>query len=60
MALYDARCNICYKVYEYEKPMKDCMDTPTCCGVKTEKVILSTPLMRGEVPWFHSKLKHLY
>jgi hypothetical protein len=42
--IYEARCNVCGKIHEYVRKAVDYLDTPECCGEKTEKVIL-TPVM---------------
>lgn len=44
MPVYEARCNVCSKVHDYVRPVAQCMDTPECCGQKTQKVILSAPM----------------
>lgn len=44
MPVYESRCNVCSKVHDYIRPVAQCMDTPECCGQKTQKVILSAPM----------------
>lgn len=44
MPVYEASCRICGKVQDYIRPVAQCMDTPECCGEKTQKVILSAPM----------------
>ena len=51
MPVYEARCNECGKIHEYVRKAKDYLDTPTCCGVRTEKVILTAPM--GYVEHIH-------
>jgi len=42
--IYESRCNSCGKLYEYIKPAAQYLDSPFCCGVRTEKVILNAPM----------------
>ena len=42
--IYEAKCHECGKIHEYVRKAKDYLDTPTCCGVRTEKVILTAPM----------------
>ena len=42
--IYEARCHECGKIHEYIRRAENYLDTPTCCGVRTEKVILSAPM----------------
>ena len=42
--IYESRCNSCGKLYEYVKPASQYLDSPFCCGVRTEKVILNAPM----------------
>jgi hypothetical protein len=42
--VYEARCNVCGKVQEYFQTVVNCLQTPECCGVASEKVILSAPM----------------
>jgi len=42
--IYESRCNSCGKLYEYIKPASQYLDSPFCCGERTEKVILSAPM----------------
>jgi len=44
MPIYEARCPVCSKQQEYYQTVVNCQDTPVCCGIKTEKVILSSPM----------------
>ena len=42
----------CSKYHEYIRTASKCMDTPTCCGLPTDKRILSAPMMRADIaPW---------
>lgn len=42
--IYESQCNSCGKTYEYIKPAAQYLESPFCCGVKTEKVILNAPM----------------
>jgi len=42
--IYESRCNSCGKLYEYIKPASQYLDSPFCCGERTEKVILNAPM----------------
>ena len=42
--IYESRCNSCGKLYEYIKPAAQYLDSPFCCGERTEKVILNAPM----------------
>jgi len=42
--IYESRCKICNQTYEYIKPAAQYLESPFCCGVKTEKVILNAPM----------------
>ena len=44
MPVYEARCNQCGKIQDYIRRAENYLDTPECCGQKTEKVILSAPM----------------
>ena len=44
--IYESRCKICNKNFEYIKPASQYLDSPFCCGERTEKVILSSPMWR--------------
>lgn len=52
--LYEARCNVCGRVQEYCQPAKDYLNTPFCCGQKTEKVILTAPYGVVDIPAYQS------
>lgn len=45
MALYDARCDYCGAVLEYQRSISEAWQTPDCprCGGRMTKVILSAP-----------------
>ena len=42
--IYESRCNSCGKLYEYIKPASQYLESPFCCGERTEKVILNAPM----------------
>lgn len=44
MPTYQAVCDKCGSYHEYHRKVKDCLDSPECCGEKTRKVILSAPM----------------
>lgn len=52
MPLYQAVCMQCGKYHEYVQRVAQSDDSPDCCGVKTEKRILSAPMARMDIqPW---------
>lgn len=52
MPIYQAVCMKCGKYHEYIRHSSEYLDTPDCCGEKTEKRILSAPMMRADIqPW---------
>ena len=48
MPTYESRCNICGEFHEYIKSVANYLDTPDCCGEKTQKLI-SAPMFTIEV-----------
>lgn len=54
MPVYEARCNICNSVQDYYRPVADCMNTPECCGQKTQKVILTPSMGIVDIPAYVS------
>lgn len=54
MPIYQAVCMKCSKYHEYIRPSKDCRDTPECCGVATDKRILSAPMAQIDFPAYES------
>ena len=42
--IYESQCNSCGKTYEYIKPAAQYLESPFCCGVRTEKKIFSPPM----------------
>lgn len=52
MPTYESACLTCGKYHTYIRKVADCMDTPECCGAKTDKRILSAPMARPDMqPW---------
>lgn len=52
MPVYEAVCLKCGKYHEYIRPVAQCRDTPVCCETKTDKRLLSAPMMRADIqPW---------
>lgn len=52
MPTYQAVCMQCGKYHEYIRRCAQSDDSPDCCGVKTEKRILSAPMARMDIqPW---------
>lgn len=50
--IYEAVCMKCGSYHEYIRPVAQMHDTPDCCGQKTEKRLLSAPMMRADIaPW---------
>lgn len=56
MPVYEARCSTCGKLHDYFRRIADCLDTPECCGTKTEKVILSAPAGHVDLPGYQSPI----
>lgn len=56
MPVYEALCKSCGKVHNYYRRVADCMDTPECCGEKTQKVILSAPAGFADLPGYESPI----
>ena len=52
MPIYEAICLKCGKYHDYIRTVSNCLDTPECCGVKTDKRILSKPMTQMDMqPW---------
>ena len=54
MPCYESRCHECGKVHEYYQPAERYRETPFCCGVQTEKVILTAPFGQVDIPAYVS------
>jgi hypothetical protein len=53
IVIYEAVCMTCGKYHTYIRKAADYLDTPICeCGTKTEKRLLTAPMMRVDIaPW---------
>lgn len=52
MPIYEAICLHCGKYHEYIRPVDQCLETPECCGAKTDKRILTKPMAAMDMqPW---------
>lgn len=52
MPTYQAVCMECGAYHEYIRSVDHRNDSPDCCGVKTEKRLLSAPMMSADIqPW---------
>lgn len=50
--IYEAVCLKCGRYHTYIRKVADYLDTPECCGQKTDKRLLSAPMMRADIaPW---------
>ena len=54
MPTYESVCLKCGAEHEYIRTMAYCHDTPECCGVRTDKRILSAPLGIVDIPAYVS------
>lgn len=54
MPVYESLCHVCGKVQDYYQSAANCYDTPTCCGAKTEKVIMTAPYGQVDIPAYVS------
>ena len=52
--IYESVCPKCGAYHEYVRPVAQYLDTPVCCGVKTEKRILSAPFSIVDIPAYES------
>lgn len=52
MPSYESVCLKCGKYHTYVRKVADYLETPYCCGTKTDKRLLSAPMMRPDIaPW---------
>lgn len=52
MPIYESLCLKCGQKHEYIRSAANYLDTPVCCGDKTEKRILTPPLATFDIqPW---------
>lgn len=50
--IYEAVCLSCGAYHTYVRKAADYLDTPECCGRKTEKRLLTAPMARMDIqPW---------
>jgi hypothetical protein len=54
MPIYESVCLTCGKEHEYIRTMANCMDTPICCGVHSDKRIMSAPMGIVDIPAYVS------
>ena len=54
MPCYESECLKCGARHEYVRPAAMYLDTPTCCGQKTEKRIFSAPMGIVDIPAYAS------
>jgi len=53
---YQAMCHKCGAYHEYYQSVARCMDTPECCGTKTEKRIFTAPMGIVDIPAYQSPI----
>lgn len=52
MPEYESVCLKCGQYHTYIAQMRHCFDTPECCGIKTDKRILTAPMgVMDYPPW---------
>jgi hypothetical protein len=50
--IYESVCLTCGKYHTYVRKAVDYLDTPECCGKKTDKRLLTAPMARMDIqPW---------
>lgn len=54
MPIYESICFRCGKAHEYYQTAENCYKTPDCCGVPTEKRILTAPFGQVDIPAYVS------
>lgn len=54
MPCYESECLKCGARHEYVRPAAMYLDTPMCCGQKTEKRIFSAPMGIVDIPAYES------
>ena len=54
MPVYESICHECEKVHEYYQTADKYRETPFCCGIQTEKVILTAPYGQVDIPAYVS------
>lgn len=54
MPVYESKCGKCGRIHEYVRTIAEYDQTPECCGEKTIKVILSSPMAVMDIPAYQS------
>ena len=50
--IYESACLKCGAYHTYVRKVADYLDTPECCGQKTDKRLFTAPMMRADIaPW---------
>ena len=50
--IYESACLKCGTYHTYIRKVADYLDTPVCCGEKTDKRLFTAPMMRADIaPW---------
>ena len=50
--IYESACLKCGAYHTYIRKVADYLDTPVCCGEKTDKRLFTAPMMRADIaPW---------
>ena len=50
--IYESACLKCGAYHTYIRKVADYLDTPECCGAKTDKRLFTAPMMRADIaPW---------
>lgn len=52
--IYESLCGKCGRPHEYYATAANCYDTPTCCGERTTKMILTPPFGQVDIPAYVS------
>lgn len=52
--IYESECLCCGKRHEYVRSVAQYLDTPECCGKRTEKRIYSAPMGIVDIPAYES------
>ena len=52
--IYESICLTCGAYHEYVRPVAEYLNTPVCCGVKTQKRLLTPPMGIVDIPAYES------
>ena len=52
--IYESECLQCGQRHEYIQPAARYLDTPVCCGQKTEKRLFTAPMAIVDIPAYES------